>query len=550
MLTREENELLCRVEGDAPMGQLMRRHWHAGVPRSRRCSEPDGSPVRARCSARTSSRSATPTAASACIDELLSAPPRVARASGATRTAACAASTTAGRWTSTATCSRCRPSPPAAPMPQKVKHKAYPTQRVRRLRVGLHGAAGDDAGVRAAAVRADRRTRACAIVKIVVDCNWAQVLEGAIDSAHSSTLHSSDMVPARVDGAKATTKAWLRPSTDKAPRLQVAARRLRLPLRGDPPADRERGHQRLRAHHGVRRADHRADPAEQPVQRRERQRADATTRTRCSTSSRGAIRRDTAVDTEAWRKFCGARSASTSIASSARCATSATDFLQDRQAMKARQLHRHHAAFPNQDIAMWETMGPIADRTQERLGASDLAIVEFRRLMVDAVRDFSDGQARDRHRRARHPRQGVLVPGDRAEDRATGRRTTCKPVLGNARSRARAVVRRLRRSGNACQAQALARLLELRPHARARGRLGAARRHRPQLPRPAGRGDVLPHAAPPRVRRRGDVAVVVHGVDVPRAAAVRRDPGLPVALLPPLVASTSTPMPASASRRT
>ena len=26
-MTREENELLCRVTGDAPMGQLMRRHW-------------------------------------------------------------------------------------------------------------------------------------------------------------------------------------------------------------------------------------------------------------------------------------------------------------------------------------------------------------------------------------------------------------------------------------------------------------------------------------------------------------------------------------------
>src|SRR5688572_6708342 len=26
MLTREQNELLCRVEGDAAMGQLMRRH--------------------------------------------------------------------------------------------------------------------------------------------------------------------------------------------------------------------------------------------------------------------------------------------------------------------------------------------------------------------------------------------------------------------------------------------------------------------------------------------------------------------------------------------
>ena len=27
MLTKEENDLLCRVEGDAPMGQIMRRHW-------------------------------------------------------------------------------------------------------------------------------------------------------------------------------------------------------------------------------------------------------------------------------------------------------------------------------------------------------------------------------------------------------------------------------------------------------------------------------------------------------------------------------------------
>ena len=42
------------------------------------------------------------------------------------------------------------------------------------------------------------------------------------------------------------------------------------------------------------------------------------------------------------------------------------------------------------------------------------------------------------------------------------------------------------------------------------GRPRAAGRHRPQLPRHAGRGDVLPDAAAPRVRRRRDVAVVVH----------------------------------------
>jgi phthalate 4,5-dioxygenase oxygenase subunit len=47
---------------------------------------------------------------------------------------------------------------------------------------------------------------------------------------------------------------------------------------------------------------------------------------------------------------------------------------------------------PNQDIAMWETMGPIADRTRERLGASDVAIAQFRKIMIDAVRRFQRGE--------------------------------------------------------------------------------------------------------------------------------------------------------------
>ena len=48
---------------------------------------------------------------------------------------------------------------------------------------------------------------------------------------------------------------------------------------------------------------------------------------------------------------------------------------------------------------MWLTMGPIADRTRDRLGASDLAIVEFRKQMLEAVRDVRARRAGDRHRR-------------------------------------------------------------------------------------------------------------------------------------------------------
>ena len=47
MLTQEENELLCRVEGDAPMGQMMRRYWLPACL-SEELQEPDGDPVRVR----------------------------------------------------------------------------------------------------------------------------------------------------------------------------------------------------------------------------------------------------------------------------------------------------------------------------------------------------------------------------------------------------------------------------------------------------------------------------------------------------------------------
>ena len=46
---------------------------------------------------------------------------------------------------------------------------------------------------------------------------------------------------------------------------------------------------------------------------------------------------------------------------------------------------------PTQDMAMWESMGPIADRTSEHLGASDLAITQFRRQMLAAARRVRDG---------------------------------------------------------------------------------------------------------------------------------------------------------------
>jgi phthalate 4,5-dioxygenase oxygenase subunit len=66
------------------------------------------------------------------------------------------------------------------------------------------------------------------------------------------------------------------------------------------------------------------------------------------------------------------------------------NFLQDRQMMKDGNF-TGVKGIPNQDIVMWVSMGAIVDRTSDILGASDLAIVEFRRLMVDAAARVAEG---------------------------------------------------------------------------------------------------------------------------------------------------------------
>ena len=56
-------------------------------------------------------------------------------------------------------------------------------------------------------------------------------------------------------------------------------------------------------------------------------------------------------------------------------------FLQDRALMKQGNF-TGVPGIPNQDIIMWVSMGAIVDRTTDTLGASDMAVVEFRKLWL------------------------------------------------------------------------------------------------------------------------------------------------------------------------
>jgi hypothetical protein len=48
--------------------------------------------------------------------------------------------------------------------------------------------------------------------------------------------------------------------------------------------------------------------------------------------------------------------------------------------------------FATQDMAIQESMGPLVDRTRERLGTSDTAIIAARRLLLQEIRALEAGE--------------------------------------------------------------------------------------------------------------------------------------------------------------
>ena len=391
MLTQQENELLCHVSGKAPMGQLMRRHW-TPVCLIEEVSEPDGAPVKAQVFGEDLVVFRDTDGRVGVMDEYCPHR-RVSLVFG--RNENCGLRCQYHGWKMDVDGNIVeRVSEPVIPINDASTHKslpkhlAYPTKEWAGFVWAYMGPPDTQPNFEPPAWAPTSDVKVT-IAKVIIDCNWAQILEGSIDSAHSSSLHSSDMVPARVDSAKATDALWLRPSTDKAPRMQIE-----------------------RANYGFRYAAIRRPISNAAVNDYVRSTvfvAPATalippnnlynvaninvpiddTHTAFYFMAWGHP--DQTPDTDTWRKFLGQQIGPDLDNTYRPLRNRANMFWQDRAAMKAGNF-TGITGFPNQDIAMWLTMGPIADRTHERLGASDQAIVEFRKQMLQAVQAFANGE--------------------------------------------------------------------------------------------------------------------------------------------------------------
>jgi phthalate 4,5-dioxygenase oxygenase subunit len=386
MMTAEENDLLCRVEGDAPMGQLMRRHW-IPVCLSEEVVEADGTPVRARLLGEDLVVFRDTDGRLGVLDEYC---PHRRASLVYGRNEECGLRCLYHGWKFDVEGNvlEMTSEPPESGFTDKVKHKAYPAHEHGGFVWTYMGPADTMPAFEPPAFAPTADTQV-SILKIQVHANWAQITEGQIDSAHSSSLHSSDMVPARVDSAKATQQNWLRPSTDRAPRYKSERTSY-----GFRYAAIRRPIQNANTHDYIRTTVfvapftclippnniHNVTTVLAPQ--------DDEHTTFYFLAWNGTDK--PGITTEEWRKFNHAQVGIDLDGEYRNLRNRANNYQQNRDAMKVGNF-TGIKGIPNQDIVMWESMGPIIDRTKERLGASDFAVVEFRRLMLEAARQMQAG---------------------------------------------------------------------------------------------------------------------------------------------------------------
>ena len=386
MLTHDENVTLTRVTGDAPMGQLMRRHW---VPAalSEQLAEPGGTPVRLRLFGEDLVAFRDSEGRLGVLGEFC--PHRKASlAFGRNEECGLRCLYHGWKFDVSGNVMEMPSEPRESGFADRVKHLAYPVQEAGGF---VWTYMGPPASMPAFEPPPWAPTGAeqVSVMRIDLPCNWAQIMEGQIDSAHSSSLHSSDMRPARVASAGALDTHWTRPSTDKSPRIQVQITgygmryaAIRRPIMNAAVQD----YVRVTTY---------VAPFTALIPPNSTYNVASVIVPKDDTSSYFHFIAwgdpATCIGTDAWRKFCVAEPGVDLDADFRPALRHAhNDYLQDRAAMKEGSF-TGLPGIPNQDIAMWESMGRIADRTAERLGASDIAVIQFRRLMLDAVARFTDG---------------------------------------------------------------------------------------------------------------------------------------------------------------
>jgi phenylpropionate dioxygenase-like ring-hydroxylating dioxygenase large terminal subunit len=381
MLKREENELITRVGPGTPMGNTMRRYWMPALLSSE-LPNPDSDPVRVRLLGEDLIAFRDTNGAVGLIQN--NCPHRGASLFFARNEEAGIRCVYHGwKFDVSGQCIDMPNEPAESDFKTKVRATAYPTTEKAGLVWAYLGPAEkqpvlpDLEWMRAPEGHSH-------VSKTYQECNYLQAMEGGLDTSHSSFLHRN-LTPEGLSNPRVRSTA---------PRLEVlntdygymyaSIRHL--------PDDRQNF---VRIYHYI-----------MPFYQL---RAGGSPKTLGNTDGHMWVPIDDTtcwtynfhfshtepVAYEQWQRYehqMGRGLAEDFIPGTFKLKANATnDYFLSRERQKTVNFTGIEGT-NTQDFAVQESMGPIYDRTQEHLGSADTAIIQMRRLLLQAVQDVQEGR--------------------------------------------------------------------------------------------------------------------------------------------------------------
>jgi phenylpropionate dioxygenase-like ring-hydroxylating dioxygenase large terminal subunit len=383
MLSREDNALLTRVERGTPMGTTMRRYWIPALL-ARELPEPDGAPVRVRLLGEDLIAFRDTTGHVGLLDEFC---PHRRASLFFGRNEECGLRCVYHGWKFDVDgrCLDMMNEPPDMQFKDKIFIAAYPTVEYGGVVWAYMGPPE-----RKPAEPAFAWTRVPAthvtVSKVIQESNWLQGLEGGIDTSHAPILHRLLTTD--------TTRPGFKPDNPfvrgKAPKLEVDLTDYGYRYAGVRPLDEASFHVRtyhfILPFHQIRPsrseggvplvAGHMWVPIDDEntmVYNWEYSTTDAPL---------------TAEDRLERRLGNGPLDVDQTTFRSKR--NRQNNYLLDRQVQKTESFTGIDG-INVQDRAIQEGMGRIVDRSREHLGPADRAIIQARRLLLEAVRAVAEG---------------------------------------------------------------------------------------------------------------------------------------------------------------
>ncbi|WP_214401236.1 Rieske 2Fe-2S domain-containing protein [Pseudonocardia lacus] len=397
MLSERDNALLTRVGPGTPMGELLRRYWTPALLVSE-VPTPECAPVRVRLFGEDLVAFRDARGRVGLIQE--NCPHRGAslyfgrNEAGPDGTCGLRCPYHGWQFDADGACIDMPSEPPTSTFKDRVRAKAYPVHESGGIVWTYMGPAEHMTPFRDFGTETLRPANAAA-TKIHTPCNWVQAMEGNLDTSHISWLHQWEGVEQIPDdgsdkpGYPTNAMSWKFWRHDRAPRLEIEDTWYGFKYAGIRTTPNGHTHVRVTAYcypfftvvaalpfstrHGV----------FVPIDDHNTARFTFVTRdveNPHGIGGPGLFERT---------PFTHARNEQgTGVLP--RVYTAENDYGIDRDVQRT-VTYSGVAEFVSQDFMVTESMGPIYDRSQERLGTSDKAIIRMRRLLLGAARGLADG---------------------------------------------------------------------------------------------------------------------------------------------------------------